>query len=319
MKKTHIIFLFSIMLVACQRQALVTTATVQDCYVSKSSYFYDSLMFAHNKQKTFDTTNIGGLLGNRFSRRSINIARDMGIEDLLCEFVRLEKSEKDLQSFLQIKLDIQQRISLANLEVISTQEELECEINRMQEAQKILSDWINNKNNKLTIYSLVVGSVATFLTFLAPTNEFISKQEQTIGIVGAVATSYFSINSLILSKKTSFKHPRNHLKDIYQETSLSQIYSPFVWNFITKKFVKDQKITSGIEILKNMWLALEYPISSKDKKYKKKLSLFLGEGGEYSEDDLTARIEMYKSIKQEIGLINYDLKRLEQEMILGKN
>ncbi|MDX1904968.1 MAG: hypothetical protein SFU27_12490 [Thermonemataceae bacterium] len=319
MNKLVLILLSLTLGVACNRKALTTKATPQNCYVSGSAYFYDSLMFANNKQKSYDTTQIDKLLDSRFSKRSINIAKDMGIEDFLCEFVRQESvADSNAPNILSLKLDIQQRISLANLEVISMQDELECEINRMQEAQKQLSAWMNNKNNKLTIYSLIVGSVATFITFIAPNNEAISEQEQSIGIIGAVATTYFSFNALILHKKIKLNHQRNHLKDIYKMPLHSQIYAPFLWSFLTKKFIQDQKMTSGIELLQKSWLALEYPTAYGDKQYQKKLDLFISEGGNYNEDDLAARIEMYKSIKQEIGLINYDLKRLEQEMIIGK-
>lgn len=44
----------------------------------------------------------------------------------------------------------------------------------------------------------------------------------------------------------------------------------------------------------------------------------MGLGGAYSSDDLAVRINMFEGIEAEIDLIKYDLKRLQQELILNK-
>jgi len=46
--------------------------------------------------------------------------------------------------------------------------------------------------------------------------------------------------------------------------------------------------------------------------------LLMGLGGAYSSDDLAVRINMFEGIEAEIDLIKYDLKRLQQELILNK-
>lgn len=47
------------------------------------------------------------------------------------------------------------------------------------------------------------------------------------------------------------------------------------------------------------------------------MELFVGTSGNYQVEDLDRRIEMLEILREEVALINYGLKRLQQEIIIG--
>jgi len=317
MRKIILLLLIAAALGACNKKALQIHASVEGCSFSKSALMYDSLVVVSVQKLNYDTTNSSNLLKNRFSNRSINIAQDLGIYGLLCEYTRIEASKNLDSRFNGLRIDLQQQISLGYADINSIQAELACEIARMEELQKHLAGWINKKVNQATVYSIIIGAASTILAGGLAIEGASTQKEQAVAVAGAVAASYLGFKSLAIKKTILYEHKRNHLEDFLLKKNKTAIYPPFIWNFMTKIFVKNAYSTTGQQQILDDFKRLEYPVPHDDKNYQNKINLFAGASGKYSLDDLETRIDMYKLIQKEIDLINYDLKRLQQEIQIG--
>lgn len=300
--------------VACTPRLLVTQATVQDCYFSNVAFKQDSIQ---KSAKTFtDTTGYSAVIKQRFSQNVIDIAKDVDVYELLYEFATAEKNNQK-EELYQIYAKIQQRISLAQLQISSVLSELNCEVNRTLEAQKALQEWVSKKNNQLTVYSIFLGSLTDLMGIISQGNTFVAARENTFTAVMVALATYYSIRTLIMNKKTLLEHPRNHIQDIFNKPEKSKIYLPVVWNFLSKPYYDENKsLITELELIQKEWQKYGYPENPSSKKYAQKINLFKSDKGGYTSEDLEIRVEMLKIIIQEINTINYDLEQLQHEILL---
>lgn len=304
---------------SCYRKVLIIQASAEGCIIPESSFLYDSLLAVKNSLYETDTLDCAKILQNRFSLRSSNIAQDMQMIPLLCKFAKQEKNNTNPSEFLQTKVDIQQQILVSITDLNSLLSEITCERERMQELYDALNGQISKRINKATVYSIIAGGLTTIIaaTIAIRGNEDVPYYEQGIGIAGAAAGTYWGFRSISQKSKIKFLHSRNHLTDIWLRQSQSHIYSPYIWNYLSKTFTLKGKTTNGLELVLNKWEELELPLAKDDRKYEQKLHLMLGMGGDYTLEDLENRIKMYEILVDEIITINYDLNRLQEEIMLG--
>lgn len=301
------------------RKPLQIQASTDVCLVSESAYYYDSLVT--QSRKKYDTTNCHNLIEHRFSLRTINISRNIGAYDLLCNYIGLEKQKSADGSmsiaFLSSKYEINEQINIANADLTSTLAELDCEKARILEVKSYVDGWQNTRVNRLTVGSILTGAVGGIITgvvaLVNPDNS--NTEQQVASLAGAAASAYLGIAAMRVKKKIQLVHARNYLADFAMPPKNSLIYSTQIWSFITKEFSKKGKITTGRQQVLDKWRVLglletENGSSENDK-------LLLGLGGNYDSEQLQKRLDMLDIVVEEIDLIKYDLKRLQQEILLG--
>ena len=326
-----ILFLTIFALSSCSKKALITQTSKENCIVSSTSFYYDSLLYVTNQKSTFDTTNAQTVLKPYFSNRTVSIAKNFGGYGLLCEYARAKSKSTDPMSDTKLSYlrnELQQQIFAATADVNSMQAEIACEKTRMLELQKELQAWISKRLNRATVYSIALGGVVTIVGGVIALNEGEPEYEQGSQIIGAVAVTYLSFRSIALKKKVLYVHEnRNHLIDIYENNAISRTYSPFLWNFMSKEFKLNGTLTTGKKEIIKKW-EKNFPImmleaTKENKKQNKEVAgnqevmkKFIGKGAEYSVDELETRIYMYETIAAELDLVHYDLKRLQQEMLI---
>ena len=329
----HVFILFFALFsfASCTKKALITQTSKENCTVSSTSFYYDSLLYATNQKNDFDTTNAQATLKPYFSNRTISITKNFGGYGLLCEYARAKSKSTDAVNDTKLSYlrnELQQQIFAATADVNSMQAEIACEKTRMLELQKELQAWISKRLNRATVYSIALGGLVTIIGSTIALKEGPLEYEQGSQIIGAVAVTYLSFRSIALRKKVLYMHEnRNHLQDIYENKTFSKTYSPFLWNFMSKDFkINDVPTTGKKEIIKK-W-EKNFPIvlfddTKENKKENKEvknnrelMTKFIGKGGEYSVDELETRIYMYETLAAELDLIHYDLKRLQQEMLI---
>lgn len=317
MKKTIrfcllIAFAMSLFSCASMRKPLEISASSDQCFTSETGYIYDSLLAV--QQLPYDTTGAGAQVSKRFSRRAIAISKDINVYPILCEYTRMEaQTDKESIKFLLVKQELNQRISLAMNDITSALAELTCEKARTIEVQNYLNSKINRNIARVTVASIIVGAAATVVASTISLEEGENEYEQGVAIAGAVVGTYLGFKALASKRKIRFMHPRNHLQEFWEEKSTSRIFSPVIWNFVSKNFnLKGENTTGKKEVIKR-WAS-----SNLLKKGDMQEKLFMGTGGAYSAEDLATRINMYEVIEAEIDLIKYDLKRLQQELLLVK-
>jgi hypothetical protein len=297
---------------ASMRKPLEINASTEQCFTSETGYLYDSLLAV--QQLPYDTTGAGAMVAKRFSRRAIAISKDVNVYPLLCQYTRMEgqATAEDIK-FLAAKQELNQRIAFAINDLTSTLAELTCEKTRIIEVQNHLNGKINRNVATITVASIVAGAAATVVASTISLKEGENEYEQGVAIGGAVVGTYLGFKALASKRKIRFMHPRNHLQEFWEEKPNSRIFSPIVWNFVSKSFnLKGENTTGKKEVIKK-WAS-----SNLLKKGDSNESLFMGAGGNYTLDDLGTRINMYEVIEAEIDLIKYDLKRLQQELLIKK-
>ncbi len=326
-----ILFLCLLCLSSCTKKALVTQTSKENCTVSSTSFYYDSLLYVTNQNSTFDTINAQATLKPYFSNRTVSIAKNFGGYGLLCEYARAKSKSTDAMSDTKLSYlrnELQQQIFAATADVNSMQAEIACEKSRMLELQKELQAWISKRLNRATVYSIALGGIVTIIGSTIALQEGDINYEQGSQIIGAVAVTYLSFRSIALRKKVLYRHEnRNHLRDIYENNTFSRTYSPFLWNFMSKEFKLNGTLTTGKKEIIKKW-EKNFPIlllddTKENKKHNKEvqsnkelMTKFIGKGGEYSVDELETRIYMYETLAAELDLVHYDLKRLQQEMLI---
>ena len=304
---------------SCSKKILVIEASTEPCVVPENSYAYDSLIAVSVQKKDFDLPDCDTILKKRFSTRSINIAKDMQILPLLCKLYTLEQNNKSENNLLGVKTELQQRVLVALTDLNSLQAEITCERERIQEVYDHLSGWITKRINRATVYSIIVGGLTTVIagTIAIKGSEEVPYYEQGIGMFGAAAGTYYGFRSLAVHKKIKLEHPRNYLTDIWNKESQSRIYTPYIWNYLTKTFYRKGQVTSGLDEVLNKWKSLGLFPESGDKHYEEDKKLFFGTGGDYTQENLEKRQKMFEILMDEVITINYDLNRLMEEIVLG--
>ena len=287
------------------------------CQNSSSVFYFDSLWLDMVKQDTLLTA----AATERFSPRARNIAKDMGIASLLNQYSEIEKTKGLDKDILAGKIAV--FTHHADLEVTSCVAELNCELKRSEELRDFLRGRIQKRINRLTIASILIGTATSVIVnTVALDNTRAAKYSQTFKyafIGSSVLGSALSIRSFFLTDKALFMHKRNALTDIWENPKQPRILPPIVWRFVNKKFQKQGVWTSGREILVDQWKDMGMLANSPDPKVATRNKSLLGKEGYYDMGLIETRITMLKMLTEEINLVLYDLKRLQQELILPPN
>ncbi len=314
-------FAFSSGLMSCRSaQDTVRLKMINDntyCQNSSSVFYFDSLWLESIKQDTLLTS----AATDRFSPRARNIAKDMGIASLLNQYSEIEKTKGLDKDILAGKIAV--FTHHADLEVTSCVAELNCELKRSEELRDFLRSRLQRRINRLTIASILIGTATSVIVnTVALDNARAAKYSQTFKyafIGSSIVGSALSIRSFFLNDKALFVHKRNALTDIWDNPKQPRILPPIVWRFVSKKFQKQGVWTSGRELLIEQWKGMGMLVNSTDPKVVARNKSLLGREGYYDMGLIETRIAMLKMLTEEINLALYDLKRLQQELILPPN
>jgi hypothetical protein len=316
--------LFSASFCSCiaWRKPLNVPASLSTCSVSDRSYYLDSLVDESAKKLNFDTTNASEILKKRFSNRSVVLIKNLHLYSLLTEFTRLEEKNKNTPAnldFLHIKQMLNQRFLITEADITTNLAELDCEKTRLISTISHLDDYNQTRINRATIGAILSGAISGVLTgavgLYNPDSS--NTEQQLLTIAGAVGGGYYGFRAFGTKRKINFFHSRNHIREIWENKPNSQIFSPSIWAFMRKDFNLKGKITNGLEIIKTAWETEEI-LEKNSKNFDKKLKLIvLGNGGAYNSGELQDRLNMLTTIEREIDIMKYDLKRVQQEIILG--
>lgn len=318
MKNYQVFFIVLIGLISCRSsQDTLRLKMINNnsyCQNSSSVFYFDSLWLEKIKQDTL----LNEVATERFSPRARNIAKDMGIASLLNQYSEIEKTKGLDKDILAGKIAV--FTHHADLEATSCVAEMNCELKRAEELRDFLRGRIQRRINRLTIASILIGTATSVIVnTVALDNARAAKYSQTFKyafIGSSIVGSTLSIRSFFLNDKALFVHKRNALSDIWENPKQPRILPPIVWRFVSKKFQKQGVWTSGREILIDQWKGMGMVSNSTDPKVMVRNRALLGAEGYYDMGLIETRITMLKMLTEEINLMLYDLKRLQQELVL---
>lgn len=260
------------------------------------------------------------VLTERFSPRSQRIADRIGVKHLLVRTAVLEeKADQDIATAverLRVQQQISNRIALALLDVARTAAEADCEEKRADQLAEVLGEERDKHIRRLLLISIVgdamIGIVAGGLNLAVM--ETAAAAAEIFG--GAVAT-WFGIASLSLSDEArhEFRHQRNLLQEVWVGPKESSLIPSSVWRHMTRPLPEDLGQYSLRESLIMRWRQDGRLGEAGSEQEQRRITLFFGEGGSYSIDDLRDRAAMLELLKTDVNLMSQDLERLMEEIL----
>lgn len=255
-------------------------------------------------------------LSNHFQFKELNVANAIGILPLLQNYVlklRMIHENNSLQNQIDvIKLQqaINNKIDLASLEISSVAAELDCEEERINQIASYLKEKEKNKETKLTVGSIILGSVSAIVTGILVAGKNENNISDYIGVGVGIADAVLGIMILTNQRNIELKHPRNILSEVWHATETSSVYPPSIWYYLNYFNPNNPNEISLREQLINNWKSFNQISATKQKSTLQSIDIYFGQGGKYSSDQLENRANMYDQIESTIKLMKQDLRNL---------
>jgi hypothetical protein len=270
-----------------------------------------------------DTLNCPPLLRTHFPERSIQVAHAFGILDELQvhmearEQLALAPSTEARLHNMETAMRVQQLLQQAALEVAATASELDCEKEHVSQIATYLSNREISAETKLTVAAIVVGAVAAIATVLLLTNDDEGRESSNaieyVGIGASVVQVGLGVAILKNDRRVDHQHPRNPLREVWQDAPVSTIIPPSIWYCLSLPDPLDKEHRTLLDQMVEKWRRmgqLEYasvPGTGNE-------PIFFSDGGAYTTEDLRNRARMYDMLESFIKLIHQDIERLADEV-----
>jgi len=252
-----------------------------------------------------------------FSPRFHRIAAAVGLLPLLRQIVALEreraaKKEGVEVELIRIRQQILARTVLAMLEATSLAGIVRCEQARADELADSLAENRANSAQLATVVSVIIESA----TIIATGGLVLAGHEVAEGIaalVGGTMASIFAGMSLYQPGRHDFQHPRNLLKEIWENPQQAQYFPGPVWQFLREptedgKSLREQLVAS--------WRELSRIEGQTEEQQRQRINLLFGTGGTYTIEDLRSRAAMLEMLAAAIDLMHDELEVLVREMLV---
>ena len=307
MKKLYFIFAAFILLTSCvskKNQAIKQNIlTLRDSYCKAPfKYNYENKLPSYNSDSIISANR---QLKGIFSDQSILILNALDNLDEVNEIVKLKK-DSSLSSqvkVLQLKMKINSKITIALTELDAVAAEFDCEGERVAQIGNYVDNLNNSRNNKLILYSIAAGAVASIAGGIVKDEGWSS----AIDISGGALGAGFGLATLNpKGKKVEFIHQRNLLRDIWNEKLESPNFPPFIWYMYTEKRFSNKEEHSVISSMKQRWLHYQFD----DDKNAADHSVIFKDGGLYRADDLHNRAAMLNQMQSATRTINQTINYL---------
>jgi len=214
---------------------------------------------------------------------------------------------------VELSQRINQRINISSLEISAVASEMDCEEERADQIATYLKGKEDDAETKLTVGSIVVGAAGAIIAGALIVKGDAGNAPEFIGIGAGLTEATLGVMILLNKRKVEFYHSRNALKDIWFAPETSTIFPQSVWYYLT--YEKPDCSTKSLrQQLVDKWLGFGQIADTKEKNKEKVYSLFFGEGGKYTADQLNNRANMHDQIEAQINLMKQDLKLLALEL-----
>lgn len=243
-------------------------------------------------------------LRSHFSDNAISVANDIGVTEYLLEFLSLGGKNKATNRKLFIMKEVQERISLSQMELSSMIAIADCERDRSMQLASHLDILTNKEMNRLAVRSLlstVTGtSLAAILELTGNTNQLYLAAD----VAFALLAGYFAYQSVNIETKGYLGHSHNLLRELKDKPSKPELFYSTVWNFLNNENYPNEPSERN-EIL-HLWS--KYEVTAEDEK------LFYSDGGKYSSPQLYKLVLKYDTLKTRMAYMQIELRQLQEEL-----
>ena len=243
-------------------------------------------------------------LRENFSDNAISVANDIGVTEYLLEFLALGGKNKNTSRKLFVMKEVQERISLSQMELSSMIAIADCERDRSMQLASHLDILTNKEMNRLAVRSLlstVTGtSLAAILELTGNTNQLYLAAD----VVFALIAGFYAYQSVNLETKGHLGHKHNLLRELKDNPRKPELFYSTVWNFLNNENYPDEP-TEREEILR-LWS--KYEVTEEDEK------LFYSDGGDYTSQQLYKLVLKYDTLKTRMAYMQLELRQLLEEL-----
>lgn len=137
-----------------------------------------------------------------------------------------------------------------------------------------------------------------------------------ISIAGGTLEVLFGTSANFTKVRQEFRHPHNHLEQIWEGEGKREYFPPRIWRFLTMPNSRDLERRSLRDVMVATWKdegRLGKPGSRRETERR---SLLFGSGGIYDADDLHIREAMLQQLESNIQLMHQDLETLLRELLI---
>lgn len=250
----------------------------------------------------------------RFSKETLSIAEVLEVTPLLRQLSNLERQAKrHTVQFIEARQGLTDRLFLALFEINGMVAEITCERDRTDQVADKMDEIDASTVRNLTLASVLVSGAASIVTGAVGLAAGASVPADASSVGGGVFASIFGGTALFTKSQHVFRHERNLLKDLWEDTGNPTFFSPTVWRYLHTPRL-DRPGTPRDDIVK-AWRQqgrLGEP-ESKDEEQRK--TLFFGKGGVYTASDLRGRASMLETLEASVRLINEHLELFIREVM----
>ncbi|MFC3562726.1 hypothetical protein [Pedobacter jamesrossensis] len=240
----------------------------------------------------------------RIGIENSELIQSIGLIEPLIKLSISESSTVNLnkENKTEALMDVNQKLMLARDIIGEITGELDCEAVRATRIRDYLASLGTKRNNNLTIAAIFSGAV----TGLAPLVIKNQNPQNAVVIAGSALSAALGVAVLTNNKKkVEFLHERNLLGEIWNTPGDRKYLPDFIWTMLTSKIDQSANSISDLQRIRNRWSKLE--LSGMDKKQEKVL---FGQGGTYTQDELSTRISLLNELSTEIRLLNIRMTKL---------
>ena len=322
MSRPSIFYAVLILMTGCHSARMVSTSglkLMEDfcAPVSKENYNQLPPVLKNTDSLLGNQTELAGIL----TRQDILTANASGTLKLIVELFKLERDTVKFcnEVLLKYTMEIQRNIYLMKSEVDAVSSELDCEVFRTRQLLSYLANLNSNRNTKLTVGAIIVGSLTTVMpVFLTST-----ASQNIVMISGGVGSA--GLGALTLNPgryELKMMTYRNFLGDIWYGDSTMLVCPPGLWYFLSERNFGNSHNISKAQILKMRWLKFELN-NSIDKNTEE---LLFRNGGVFTQGSLDMRATMLSELIAEINSMNqyldnlmYDVSNIRLFLLSGLN
>lgn len=251
-----------------------------------------------------------------YSPIAIDIADALHLLPLLHQLAFLEHGHHNLNEVERVRRKLINRLQLATLEVSSLVAELECEVHRADEVQDRLKEVQNTRSMSQTILSVVIGGLVNVMTGGIGMATGAGDTAHIMSVAGGTLEVLFGTSANFTKVRQEFRHPHNHLQQIWEGEEKREYYPPRIWRFLTRPNGRDLERRSLREVMVTTWKEEGRLGKPGSRREEERRALLFGPGGIYDADDLHIREAMLQQLESSVQLMHQDLETLLRELLI---
>ncbi|HMV80742.1 MAG TPA: hypothetical protein PKN56_21530 [Leptospiraceae bacterium] len=243
-------------------------------------------------------------LRKHFSNNAISIANDIGVTAQLLEYLSLGGKNKSHNRKLFIMKEVQERVTLSQMELSSMTAIADCERGRAMQLASHLDTLTNDETNTLAVRSILSTVVGTVLSAAIELTGGTAQLYKAADLFFAFLAGHFAYQSLNLDIKGYLGHKNNILRELKDKPEKPELFYASVWNFLNNENYPNEISERG-EILR-LW--------EQNKGTEEDEKLIFSEGGDYTSGQLYKLVSKYDSLKIRMAYMQLELRQLLEEL-----